>query len=299
MKNTFYKVLTGVLWLLGATATGSYAQREVLYEQYQQNPMAINPAFTGIREDFNMTVLLRRRWFFLPNSPITQTFAADGTVAGGKVGLGLQALNDRMSNFATTGAYGSVAYHLADTGPVRLSVGVQGGVNVLPVFDFTSNTSLNRALGSVGVGVWLRGDRWYAGISKPEVLKQGYGSRSAGAIYRRPLYLLAGLQHELGDNLLLVPQVVVVQEAGTRLRLDAGARLWAHERVGIGASYRRATRNIVQLTAELQVSPGIRVGYGYNSRAVETGIFFTGTAPAGMHELMLKFVPDPSGFHLN
>jgi len=68
------KTKTLILGLALAFPVITQAQREVLYEQYIQNPMAINPAFTGIREDFNMTVLLRRRWFTIPNSPITQTF---------------------------------------------------------------------------------------------------------------------------------------------------------------------------------------------------------------------------------
>ncbi|WP_247231673.1 type IX secretion system membrane protein PorP/SprF [Telluribacter sp. SYSU D00476] len=287
------------LLIMMGTATWSFGQREVLYEQYQQNPMAINPAFTGVREDFNMTVLLRRRWFFLPNSPITQTFATDGMLANGRIGLGLQALNDRMSVYGTTGAYGSAAYHLAATGTLKVSLGVQGGVNVLPVYDVASGISVNRALGSLGVGLWLRSDRFYAGISKPELLDQGYGSRQFASVYRRPLYLLAGGQYDMSDDVTLLPQVLVVQESGSRLRVDVGARAWFYERVGLGASFRTAVQNYLQLSAEVQVSNNVRVGYMFNSRAIERGSLTSNTAPAGMHELMLKFVPNPSGFHRN
>lgn len=287
------------LLLIVGTTTWSFGQREVLYEQYQQNPMAINPAFTGVREDFNMTVLLRRRWFFLPNSPITQTFATDGMLANGKIGLGLQALNDRMSVYGTTGAYGSVAYHLAATGTLKVSLGVQGGVNVLPVYDATSGIAVNRALGSMGVGLWLRSDRFYAGISKPELLEQGYGSRQFASVYRRPLYLLAGGEYDMSADVTLLPQVLVVQESGSRLRVDVGARAWFYERVGIGASFRTAIQNYLQLSAEVQVSNNVRVGYMFNSKAIERGGLTSNTAPAGMHELMLKFVPNPSGFHRN
>ncbi|WP_207505405.1 PorP/SprF family type IX secretion system membrane protein [Telluribacter humicola] len=302
MINRFTKAASRAGWamlLLMGSATWSLAQREVLYEQYQQNPMAINPAFTGVREDFNMTVILRRRWFFLPNSPITQTFATDGMLANGKIGIGLQALNDRMSVYGTTGAYGSVAYHLAASGTMKVSLGVQGGVNVLPVYDFSSNTSVNRALGSFGVGLWLRSDRFYAGISKPELLDQGYGSRQFTSVYRRPLYLLAGGQYDLSADVMVLPQVLVVQESGSRLRVDVGARAWFYEKIGLGASFRTAIQNYLQLSAEAQVSNNVRVGYMFNSKAIERGSLTSSTAPAGMHELMLKFVPNPSGFHRN
>lgn len=276
-----------------------YAQKEVLYEQYIQNPMAINPAFTGIRQDFNMSVLLRRRWFFLPNSPITQTFAMDGTVAGGKVGIGLQALNDRMSPYFTTGVYGSAAYHLNTSSDWKISVGIQGGVNVLPVYDFASNSAMNRALGSFGAGFWVHSEKYYLGVSKPELLSQGYGNRQTTFEYRQPLYITAGVTFEPASLVKVTPSVLLVQEKGAGLRVDAGARAWYDERVGIGLFYRAARVNYVQASGELQVSNNVRVGYTYNSKAHESGIAGINNNFLSMHELMLKFVPNPSGFHLN
>lgn len=144
-----------------------FAQKEILYEQYIQNPMAINPAFTGARDDFNMSVLLRRRWFLIPNAPITQSFSMDGTVANGKIGLGLQALNDRMSPYYTTGVYGSGAYHWQASVAWKISFGLQGGINVLPVYDFATNTSQNRALASLGQGYGYSRIRYMWGYPNP------------------------------------------------------------------------------------------------------------------------------------
>jgi type IX secretion system PorP/SprF family membrane protein len=285
--------------LLFGVSAYSFAQKEVLYEQYMQNPMAINPAFTGVRQDFNMTVLLRRRWFLIPNAPITQTFAMDGTVANGKVGLGLQALNDRMSPFYTTGVYGSAAYHWDASVAWKVSLGLQGGINVLPVYDFASNTSQNRALGSLGAGVWIHSDRYYFGVSKPELLSQGYGGRQATFTYRQPLYITAGSTLRTSDALTFIPSILLAQEKGTKLRVDLGSRVWFDEKVGVGAFYRMAQVNYVQLSAEAQVSQNVRVGYIYNSRAIESGIVGVNNNPISLHEIMLKFVPNPSGFHQN
>jgi type IX secretion system PorP/SprF family membrane protein len=281
-------------------SSNSVAQKEVLYEQYIQNPMAINPAFTGIREDFNMTVLLRRRWFLIPNAPITQSFSMDGTTANGKIGLGLQALNDRMSPYFTTGVYGSAAYHWDASVRWKVSFGVQGGINVLPVYDFASNTSQNRALGSFGAGVWLKSDRYYFGISMPEVLSQGYGgSRQASFEYRKPIYLTAGATLQTTDMVKFVPSLLIVQEKGAKLRIDLGSRVWYNEKVGVGAYYRMAQLNYFQLSGEAQVSPNVRVGYIYNSRAIESGIVGVNNSPISLHEVMLKFIPSPTGFHIN
>ncbi len=277
----------------------SHAQKEVLYEQYIQNPMAINPAFTGVRQDFNMTALLRRRWFLIPNAPVTQTFAMDGTVANGKVGLGLQALNDRMSPYYTTGIYGSAAYHWDASVTWKVSLGAQGGINVLPVYDFASGTSLNRALGSFGVGVWIHSDDFYFGISKPELLSQGYGNRQNTFEYSKPLYITAGATFQPNDQIKVTPSVLFVQESGYKLRIDAGGRVWYDEKIGLGLFYRMARVNYVQLSGEAQVGKNVRLGYIYNSRAIESSIVGINNNPISIHEIMLKFTPNPSGFHVN
>ncbi|TDB65251.1 PorP/SprF family type IX secretion system membrane protein [Arundinibacter roseus] len=303
MKSTkkYFSVIRSlfIVALLSGISSISLAQKEVLYEQYLQNPMAINPAFTGIREDFNMLVTLRRRWFSIPNSPITQTFAMDGSVADGKIGLGLQALNDRMSAFFTTGVYGSAAYHWDATVAWKVSVGLQGGINVLPVYDFGSNTFQNRALGSLGAGLWVHSDQVYLGISKPELFTQRYGSTQSQFDYRKPLYITAGLTLEPDESIKLIPSVLIVQEKNQKLRLDAGARGWYNEKVGVGVFYRMARINYVQLSGEVQVSGNIRVGYVYNSKAIETTIVSQNNNPISLHEILLKFTPNPSRFHIN
>lgn len=298
MHQPFHRSLALTLALALFNFTSTLAQKEVLYEQYIQNPMSINPAFTGVRQDFNMSLLLRRRWFTIPNSPITQSFAMDGTLANGKVGLGLQALNDRISNFYTTGVYGSVAYHFDASATWKVSLGVQGGINVLPVYDQNSGFSSNRALGSVGAGIYAHSDQFYVGISKPELLSQSYGQRS-GFVYSKPLYVSVGATLEADDQFTILPSVLIVQQKDRKLRIDAGARVWYHEKVGVGAYYRMARDNYFQFSAEVQLTGNLRLGYVLNTRAIESGIYGSGGVPISIHEAMLKFTPSPTRFHLN
>ncbi len=281
----------------------SFGQREVLYEQYVQNPMAINPAFTGVRETFNMTAMFRRKWFNIQNSPTSQTYAADGSFGQGKFGAGFQALNDQTSYYTTTALIGSFAYHMRVADNWKLALGAQGGINVLPVFDLSSRTN-NRAIGTVGVGAWLHSDQFYLGISKPEVLSHRFGDQRLTNFYRRPLYVMVGGSYDLGDELLLLPHALIVQEKDHKLRVDVGTRLWVQEKVGIGASYRMgggisglsgSNVNFVQLSAEVQLGKNVRLGYFYSSRQVEQ-MYTNYNGPKGIHELMLKFTPNPNGF---
>ncbi|KAA0989005.1 PorP/SprF family type IX secretion system membrane protein [Dyadobacter aurulentus] len=303
--NTHYNLKRFLLPALFTTICwqSAFAQREVLYEQYVQNPMAINPGFTGVREDFNMTAVFRRKWFNIRNSPSSQTFAADGTVANGKFGIGFQALNDQTSYFTTTGFSASFAYHLGISDEWKLGLGAQGGINVLPVADQSGYIGNNRALGTFGIGAWLRSEQLYIGVSKPELLAQNLGNQPAVSVYRRPLYIMAGGSYDVGDEILMLPHVLFVQEKERKLRFDLGTRFWFSEKVGIGASYRMgggytglsSKVDYLQLSAEVQVGRNVRLGYFYSTRTAEQ-IYASYTGPKGIHELMLKFVPNPKGF---
>jgi type IX secretion system PorP/SprF family membrane protein len=304
MKRVVRKIGVGIgvtVVLVAGVVTGASAQREVLYEQYLQNPMAINPAFTGIRQDFNMTATLRRRWFSMPNSPVSQTFFSDGTVANGKVGIGLQALNDRMSAYQNVGIYASGAYHHDLSATWKLSFGAQGGVNVLPVGDGSGYYS-NRALASVGVGVWLQSDVFYAGVSKPEILSEGFGiNQTVTFAYQKPLYITIGGKVGLNEDFYLLPSLLLVQQKDKDFRVDVGSRLWYDEKIGIGASYRMGDIQFLQLSGEVQLGRNIRLGYIYNSKPIEFITNSTGAslAPISIHELMIKFIPSPTRFHYN
>ena len=301
------RVLKSLIILIALITGGTktFAQREVMYEQYLQNPMAINPGFTGVRETFNMTAIFRRKWFSIPNSPSSQAFAADGTFGNGKFGVGFQALNDQTSFLTTTAFSASFAYHLGISDHWKLALGGQGGINVLPIFDVGSSyNSTNRALGSFGIGAWLHSDGFYLGISKPELLSQGIGrNQTAYYSYRRPLFVMVGGSYDLADDVKLLPNLLVVQEKDYRLRVDFGGRVWFNEKVGVGATYRAgggssfggSNINYLQLSAEVQVGKNVRLGYFYSTRQIEQLNLVT-TGPKGIHELMLKFVPNPNGF---
>ena len=275
----------------------AYAQKEVLYSQYLQNPLSINPAYAGSREAFHLSAFLRRKWFSVRYAPITQSVSADGAIANGRLGLGFQALNDRMGLFAATGVYGSAAYRFNLPALAKLSVGVQGGVNVLPLYDFASATVLNRATSSFGVGIYYQSDRFFAGLSAPELAGKTLNF-SGQAIYQavRPIMLQAGVPFEVADNTVLIPSVLISKIANRPLGVDLNLRAWFNEEIGLGLSYRQnspglISTNYLQAFAEYQLTKAIRLGYTFNSKTPESpnAMQFDQNS---VHELMLRFAPN-------
>lgn len=292
------------LLLIGSfllTGRWAQAQKEVLYSQYLQNPLSINPAYAGSRESFNLTAFLRRKWISVRYAPVTQSVSADGTVANGRVGLGFQALNDRMGLYATTGVYGSVAYRFTLPALAKLSIGVQGGVNVIPIFDVTTAGSINRAVASVGVGVYYQSDRFFAGVSAPELGGQ-ITDLTGRYVYKsvRPIMIQAGVPFEVGEGTVLIPSVLVSKIADHPLGVDINLRAWFNEEIGLGLSYRQnspglISTNYVQAFAEYQLTKAIRLGYTFYSQTPESPNAMQYDQKS-VHEIMLRFSPNSLKF---
>lgn len=291
---TFIKRTLQAILLLGL-ALPSTAQKDVMYDQYMEAPMAINPAYTGIQEHFNLNILLRRRWFSIPGAPVTPTLYTDGTIANGHVGLGFMALNDQMSPFSTTGFYGSTSYIFhTDTG-WKISVGAQGGINILPVYG--QGYTGRKKLASFGLGLWVQNDRFYAGISKPELLDEDFGTGGSRWDYQVPLYLTTGGKIALNNDLVLSPNLTAIVGSRVKNEVHMGMKLWYMKLIGIGAYYRMGEINRFHIVSEVQVGKNVRVGYAYDSRTVESKYNIVGIGLSGMHELIFRFVPNPVSFN--
>ena len=277
------------------------AQKEVLYSQYLQNPLSINPAYAGSRESFHLSAFLRRKWLSVRYAPITQSVSADGAVANGRVGLGFQALNDRMGLFATTGVYGSVAYRFNLPALAKLAIGVQGGVNVLPIYDVATATSINRAIASVGAGIYYQSDRFFAGLSAPELGGQ-ITDATGRYVYKsvRPIMIQVGVPFEIDEGTVLIPSVLISKIADRPLGFDINLRAWFNEEIGLGASYRQNSpglvqTNYLQLFAEYQLTKTIRLGYTFYSQTPESPNALQYDQKS-VHEIMLRFSPNSLKF---
>lgn len=303
IRQFVWKIAT----LAALLVTGSqtvWAQREVLYSQYLSNPLTINPAYTGSRESLTMTAIFRRKWFSLrgPGIGITQSFGADGSVAGGKVGIGLQALNDRMGFYSATGVYGSLAYRMTLPSMAKLSFGASGGVNVIPIYDPNSVTSINRAMPSVGVGAYYEAERFWAGVSMPEVVSRPITLAGLQGIpiqrYQRPLFVNLGTRIDAGESIDFLPSILLTHQIGYPLGIDLNAKIWVEEKLGLGLSYRAnnstliSTLNYFVAMAEYELSSSVRVGYTYNSQQVENPFYFQ----KSVHELVFRYTPSPIKF---
>lgn len=291
MKKYIYITLSFAMLL--AFTQSSKAQQDAMYTQYMFNALAINPAYAGSRNVVSATALYRNQWTGIKGAPKTTTFTIDAPINDKKIGLGLQVFNDQLGITNTTGVVASGAYRIRmDRG--TLSFGLQGGVSNFRAnyqnvnLDQTgSNTDIafqddvSNTLFNVGTGVYYNSDRFYVGLSAPQLVPNKLASTKLSK-QEIHLFLTAGIVFDLGDDFKLKPSVLVKQVKGAPIEGDLNAMFWIKDAVGIGAQYR--TNADVSGMLEIQATPQIRIGYAYDHSITTLQSF-----NSGGHEIMLRY----------
>ena len=292
------KYITFALLLIAASANKLYAQQEAMYSQYMFNTLAINPAYAGSRNVTSATALYRNQWVGINGAPETITFSIDAPVNSKKVGLGLQVFNDKIGITKTTGAFASYAYRIR-LQKGTLAFGLQAGAsqyradfqNVLlspdPSNDLAFSQNVNKVLVNIGTGVYYNTDRFYIGLSSPQLLNnkltnftvEGNNVFNGQALH---LFFATGYVFPLSDVFALKPSVLVKGVKGAPIEADLNATLWIKDVFAVGLQYR--TKADMSAMIEIQASPQIRLGYAYD-RSLTKLVQYN----SGSHEIMLRY----------
>ena len=288
-----------IVLLLITTCTVS-AQREVQYQQYLMNPMAINPAMAGASETFRLTAAFRRQWIQnISGLPLSQTFSMDGRVGAnddkptarqGFFGLGLQGILDRTSLNNNSGVFGNVAYHYQIDDNQRISFGITAGVSVLPAFDIGSGLIQNKAKGGAGAGINYQNNIFWIGVSMPEMIGNNIGNVSGFAtiIYPKPVFVYGGLQIQANDDIIFKPSVLVSDKSEYHLNLQAVYQ----DKISATVAYRSLKyvnrEGFLYGLLGYNINKNITANYSYSSKMIEN----LGNK-GGIHELAFTFIPNP------
>lgn len=278
----------------------AFAQQDAMYSQYMFNSLAINPAYAGSRNVLSATALFRSQWTGIAGAPKTGTFTIDAPIDEKRIGLGLQVFSDKLGITSTTGAVASYAYRIRmEKG--TLSFGLQASGSQYKA-DYTSaildpensgndpafSANANKFLFNFGTGVYYNSDRFYIGLSAPELLTNKLHNNTTelenGPVAKQAIHLFfaAGYVFPLSDEFKLKPSVLFKGVKGAPLEGDFNATLWIKDVIAVGAQYR--TNADVSGLLELQLSPQIRLGYAYDHSITPLSNY-----NSGGHEMMLRY----------
>lgn len=275
-------VLVLGIWILGGVA---YAQQSAQYTQYIFNGLIVNPAYAGSKDIWNINAIYRDQWTGLEGAPTTQTFSADGTIKGGKIGLGFQAINDEIGvdGQLSLMANAAVRLNVSETGKLRF--GIAGGVTQysrdwtkIRTTDFdpaNPNTRISTVSPTIKAGMFFHTERFYAGLSAANLIPT---QNDYVLTPTRHFFLTSGYVFDLGQHVKIKPSFLVKEDFKGPTNVDLNAFVLFAERLWLGTSYRTGVNLLnkpglnqrVDLQsawagiAELYITPKIKLGYAYD-----------------------------------
>ncbi len=255
----------------------SHAQQDPLYSQYMFNLLAINPSYAGINNNLNVGVTSRFQWSGLEGGPQTNTLTANTSIVGGKVGLGLMVLSDRLGVNTNTEANLSYSYKI-ESGTNIFSFGLQTGI-INYSFDFDDLTfnplyqdsdqnflpkSQNASRVNFGWGATFTNDKLFVSLSIPRLLNSEFKDGVVSSTrYERHYYMTGAFIIELQRGIKIKPMALVKYVDGAPISVDLNGSVLINNNIWVGAF----TRNFETygLQAQFEISDAYRVGYSFET----------------------------------
>lgn len=287
MKNLIRNIIA-IIMLLGGTAQ---AQQQVMFSQYMFNTLAINPAYAGSQESLSMTALMRNQWVGLEGAPNTQTFSAHTPFEKKRIGVGLLFMHDNIGVTDQTGVYGSYAYKIPFSSGT-LSLGLQAGFTHFNArYSEVSTSDPTFASGDIkevhpnfGVGAFYATDRFYAGISAPQLVQSKFDKNNDASMAKivRHYFMQSGYVFDLSQDLKLKPNVLVKMVGGAPVEFDVNANMYFRDLIGLGFSWR--SMDAIVMLFQLQITDKLQFGYAY-----DFGTTAIRQVSSGSHEFYLNY----------
>lgn len=293
-KSSFIKGLILVVF----TALLSFetqAQQDPQYTQYMYNTMSVNAGYAGQRNVLSATALYRTQWVGIDGAPKTITFGIHSPLKNERIGLGLNIVSDQLGPAEETSIDANVSYTIPvdESGDLELSFGIKGGLHILDTdwskgrfqnSDRLFNENIDLISPTLGAGLYLHSEKWYLGLSVPNILNTEYYDdfQESIATERLHYFLIGGYVFDLSDNTKLKPAFLVKGVSGAPLIADLSFNALFNDKFTLGLAYR--WDDSVSGLVGFQINPGLFLGYAYDATTTALNNYNSGT-----HEIMLRF----------
>jgi type IX secretion system PorP/SprF family membrane protein len=273
----------------------TYAQQEPVYAFYGQQLNIINPSVAGSAQSGLLTLIHKRQWNGVAESPESTAFSY-GSEWGKRLGGGISLWSDRTFVEQQTMVTLDFSYEVPLSQNHSLYMGLKAGGNFykvnlqgLETFNKVIDPSLvdiARFLPNFGIGFYLEHDRYYIALSAPRILSTKRSKQEDGvyveAADRPHYYVGAGLVFPLGESFSLQPSVLFRKVGGAPLMGELTSLLSFNNRFSFGAGYR--TSGTVTGLALFGITEGFELGYAYDAAADRN----FGALAGASHEVLLR-----------
>lgn len=284
-----------LLLTLSLISVKGNSQQDPQYTQYMYNMNVVNPAYAGSRGTLSIGVLGRTQWVGINGAPNTATLSIHAPL-GRSLGAGISVIADEYGPVKEQNIYADISYTISTSEEGRLAFGLKGGVtlfdvgllsvtlpqSITPGADPAFADNINEAFPNFGAGGYYYNDKFYVGLSVPNILEKLHVEKSGNLALRAAeethFFLTAGYVFDLSENLKFKPSTLLKGVAGSPLSVDVSANFLMNERLELGLNYR--LDDSVGLLVNFGVSPSLRIGYAYDYTTTNLGNFNSGTHEA-------------------
>lgn len=260
------------------------AQEQHIFTQYLNNPIIINPAFTGNRNSLAIDVLTRQQWMGFDGAPRTYYANAHSPINSTKASIGGYILSDKAGPVAYNSFSFTYSYLLRINRWAFLSMGINAGIdnysislNKLDIIEendphFAENIE-NKFKPVIGTGFVFFTPDVYIGISAPQIIpsKINYPQANNATLdlgYK--LFFTAGVKKEFADGLALKLATLSRFSQYYINTYDFSAQFFFKDYVNIAASYR--VKNCIAAIVGFQINNSIAISYSYDFPAFNNSI---------------------------
>ena len=279
------------------------------YSQYMNNNYLLNPAVAGTEDYIDVKLSYRTQWTGIEGAPKTYYASVNSSLGRLRTqskrtlhdwsrsfhAIGGLVYRDETGPIARTALYGSYTYNLALTRSMRLALGVSVGMQQFSLdgsmlqFYNQSTVVANQAsrVPDATVGLWLYNDNFYAGVSSAQILGNQLdiaydpGTRLLSPNkLERHYFLTGGVRLPLGEDVSLVPSVLVKYMRPAPVSVDVNAKIKFRDILWVGASYR--VNDAFAGMVGINFSPVASLSYSYDAITSELAGY-----QSGSHEVLL------------
>jgi type IX secretion system PorP/SprF family membrane protein len=251
----------------------SQGQQIPNFSMYNMNHYLINPAATGTKDIVPVSASFRKIWAGFNNAPSVQYLAAHMKVAD-DMGIGASLFNFQAGPLRKTGLEAAYSYHLTAGPETKLSFGLS-----LRMYQFYLNKSdmvvehiddevfLGKEqmfVPDAGMGMYLYGRHYFAGISIPQLFQRNIDLKSDIILQQKQVrhyYLHGGYTFTFGSDFTLEPSALLKFMETGLLQADINALVTYKSMLNFGISFRTSDALSFQVGYK---NPDLFIGYAYD-----------------------------------
>lgn len=277
------------------------AQQTPLFSTYYFNRFLLNPAFTGIDNEYRAFGFFRSQWGNMPGRPITGGATLEGSFWKDRIGTGVFVMNDQIGIFNQTNISVSYAQKIRFAKDHQISIGVQGSA-FLNRIDFSRASAADfndpslgeqkqmQAVFDLNVGISYKWKNLLVGFSVPQVLQPNVkyaNTSSQAANYKYVRHYNAFAQYRISlfkEKFNITPTLFMRKGTYTGFQFDATVLLDYKNIVFAGAGYRNSFGVIAMAGVNIQNMFTVAYAFDFTTQKTLRGqVGATHEITAGFH----------------